>query len=71
VGQILLLPGDTRKEAKPVLHTVKSGDTLFDLAKKHLADNRRHMEIYELNKEIIGPDPGRIRPGQQLVIARP
>jgi nucleoid-associated protein YgaU len=70
-GQILLLPGGTPKEAKPVLHTVKTGDTLFDLAKKHLGDNRRRKEIYELNKEIIGPDPGRIRPGQLLVIARP
>jgi nucleoid-associated protein YgaU len=71
VGQILLLPGDTRTEAKPVLHTVKTGDNLFNLATKHLGDHRRHPEIYELNQEIIGPNPGQLRPGQQLVIARP
>jgi nucleoid-associated protein YgaU len=71
VGDVLLLPGRTPKEAMPVLHTVKSGDTLSALAAEHLGDDRRHQEIFELNREIIGPNPALIHPGQQLVIARP
>ena len=48
--------------------TVKSGDTLWAIAKKYLGDGSRYNEIYEANKAIIGSNPNVIKPGQTLTI---
>ena len=50
-------------------YTVKSGDTLWAIAKKTLGDGNRWREIYQTNANVIGKDPNLIRPGQVLRIA--
>lgn len=49
-------------------YTVKSGDTLWAIAKKFLGNGSRYMEIYEANKAIIGSNPNLIYPGQVYTI---
>src|SRR2546423_4148736 len=49
----------------PNTHTVKKGDTLWDLAAKYLSDAFRWPEIYRLNTDII-QDPHWIFPGEVL-----
>jgi nucleoid-associated protein YgaU len=46
-------------------YTVKPGDTLSKLAKAHLGDGKRYMEIFNLNKNIL-KDPDKIQVGQKL-----
>jgi hypothetical protein len=53
----------------PKTYTVKSGDTLYAIAKKTLGDGGRWREIYNNNVDVIGKDPNLIRPGQVLRIA--
>jgi LysM repeat protein len=64
--------GTTFERAKQVVarsrkelpqHTVKAGETLAGLAE---ALNRDWKDIYELNKQAIGPDPNRLTPGTRL-----
>lgn len=49
-------------------------DNLWDIAERHLGDGRRYTEIYELNKDRIQPDSGRlelaklIQPGWDFVM---
>jgi LysM repeat protein len=44
-------------------HTVKRGDTLSAIAKRHNVDWRK---LYEANKETIGSNPNLITPGMDL-----
>ncbi|WP_027717303.1 LysM peptidoglycan-binding domain-containing protein [Desulfovirgula thermocuniculi] len=53
----------------PKTYVVKPGDTLWAIAKLTLGDGSRWKEIYEANKDVIGPDPNVIIPGQELRIA--
>lgn len=46
-------------------YTVVPGDTLSKLAKAHLGDAKRYMEIFNLNKSIL-KDPDMIKVGQRL-----
>jgi len=48
-------------------YTVKSGDTLSAIGQHHGVAWR---EIHEANKDVIGDDPDKIRPGQKLRIPR-
>lgn len=48
-------------------HTVKNGDSLFNIAKKNLGDGSRWKEIYELNKDKIS-NPNLIYPDQILTL---
>ena len=50
-------------------YTVKSGDTLSKLAKAHLGDAKRYMEIFNLNKGIL-KDPDLIKVGQRLQLPK-
>lgn len=52
---------------------VHRGDTLWDIAARHLDEGASAAEIaaawpawYEANRDVIGPDPDLILPGQQL-----
>lgn len=52
----------------PATYTVKSGDTLSAIAGKVLGSANRWSEIYALNRDLIGPNPGLIRVGMTLKI---
>jgi nucleoid-associated protein YgaU len=49
------------------IHTVKSGESLSKIAKIHLDDASRYMDIFNANKDKL-KDPNMIHPGQELVI---
>lgn len=49
------------------IHTVQPGESLSKIAKVHLDDANRYMEIFNANKDKL-KDPNVIQPGQQLVI---
>jgi nucleoid-associated protein YgaU len=48
-------------------HTVRAGDTLASIAKRHLGRASREMDIFEVNRDRMN-DPDQIFPGQQLLI---
>ncbi|MDQ2951905.1 MAG: LysM peptidoglycan-binding domain-containing protein [Chloroflexota bacterium] len=49
-------------------YTVKSGDSLSDVAEERLGDAKRWREIYDANKDVIGKNPDLIQPGMELEI---
>ena len=61
-------------------HTVERGEYLWSIARDRLTfDNgdptRRQIrvaadKIYDRNRDVIGPDPDRVRPGMRLMIPR-
>lgn len=57
---------DTKPKAKT--YTVKSGDTLYMIAKRELGNGNRWREIYDLNKKTIGSNPDVIKVGMVLVM---
>jgi nucleoid-associated protein YgaU len=46
-------------------YTVQSGDSLSKIAKAHLGDAKRYMEIFNLNKNVL-KDPDKIQTGQKI-----
>ena len=48
-------------------YTVKSGDTLSEIGQQHGVAWR---DIHEANKDVIGDNPDKIRPGQKLRIPK-
>lgn len=49
-------------------YTVKSGDCLWNIAKKYLGSGAKYTEIYNLNKKVIGSNPNLIYAGQVLLL---
>jgi len=65
------MPARTRSvPSPPKTYTVKSGDSLFLIAKKTLGSGTAWRKIYDVpaNRKIIGPNPNLIQPGQVLQI---
>jgi nucleoid-associated protein YgaU len=48
-------------------YTVKSGDTLSEIGQRHGVAWR---DIHEANKDVIGDNPDKIKPGQKLRIPK-
>jgi LysM repeat protein len=65
------LSADIRAERTDIhgIYTVQPGDTLSKLAKVHLDDVKRYMEIFNANKDQL-KDPNLIKVGQKLVIPK-
>ena len=58
---------ETSQAPQQSTYTVKSGDCLWNIAKKYLGDGSRYNEIYNLNKDKI-TNPNLIYPGQVLTL---
>ncbi|MCC8136398.1 MAG: LysM peptidoglycan-binding domain-containing protein, partial [Ruminococcus sp.] len=54
--------------AAPETYTVKSGDCLWNIAKKYYGSGSKYTVIYNANKSVIGSNPNLIYPGQVLTI---
>ncbi|UPO75606.1 LysM domain-containing protein [Arthrobacter sp. Helios] len=76
VSPSLLVPPGLRAEpAAGTRVTVLAGDTLWDLAAAQLGPLATAVEVadlwpqwYELNRQVVGPDPDVLLPGQILVV---
>ena len=62
--------GETRVDnsAQPQTYTVKSGDCLWNIAKRFYGNGAEYTKIYEANKGTIGGNPNLIYDGQVLTI---
>ena len=59
------------EETKPSggsTYTVKSGDSLWKIAKQLYGSGADWKKIYEANKDVIGSNPNLIYPGQTFTI---
>jgi hypothetical protein len=65
------IAADIRTERTDIhgIYTVQPGDNLSKLAKVHLDDPKRYMEIFNANKDQL-KDPNLIKVGQKLVIPK-
>ncbi|MFJ8011920.1 LysM peptidoglycan-binding domain-containing protein [Streptomyces sp. NPDC096339] len=52
--------------AKKRMYTVKTGDSLPEIARRELGNEARWRELYAMNRGVIGANPDLIRPGQVL-----
>lgn len=66
-GQRLILPSGPALDPQPHFVAVEPGDTLSELAAKHLGDANRWREIFKLNSSVIS-HPDTIFPDQVLLL---
>lgn len=59
-------PAETTAAVTAPRYTVRAGDTLTSIAARHGCAG--WAGLYAANRQVIGPDPNRIRPGQRLII---
>lgn len=65
------LPASWNDYPWEIEHIVGPGEFLYMLAGFYYRDGRKWNWIYELNREIIGENPNKIKPGQKLIIRVP
>lgn len=68
VGRSLSPKAKQRATNKPKSYTVKSGDSLWKIAKVVYGNGDDWRKIYEANKKAIGTNPNNLKAGQKLVI---
>lgn len=61
------IPQPTPAKASMKTYTVKSGDTLSEIAKRELGSANKYMDIFNANRDQLN-DPDKIKPGQVLKI---
>jgi nucleoid-associated protein YgaU len=66
-AQTQSIPQPTPAKASMKSYTVKSGDTLGEIAKRELGSANKYMEIFNANRDQL-TDPDKIKPGQVLKI---
>ncbi len=55
-------------QKKPETYTTKSGDSLWNIAKKFYGDGSQYTKIYNANKKLIGSNPNIIKADITLTI---
>lgn len=50
------------------MYVVQEGDNLFNIAKYELNNATRWVEIYELNRDLLGSQVDRLKPGMRLTL---
>lgn len=58
----------TTEKTAPGAYIVKSGDTLYKIAKLRTGNGANWRSIYEKNKSTIGADPNKLQVGMKLFI---
>jgi nucleoid-associated protein YgaU len=66
-AQTKTIPQPTPAKATMKTYTVKSGDTLSEIAQRELGSSSKYMDIYNANRDQLN-DPDKIKPGQVLKI---
>ncbi|MFS1513915.1 LysM peptidoglycan-binding domain-containing protein [Chengkuizengella sp. SCS-71B] len=66
VYNVFSTPNKQQKKQGMSMYTIQKGDTLWDLAGKHLGGPMKWPAIYEMNKDLVGSNPDLIYPGNQL-----
>ncbi|MCS7305661.1 MAG: LysM peptidoglycan-binding domain-containing protein [Thermoguttaceae bacterium] len=61
-------PASSFPASTPRVYIVQEGDTIYEIARFLLGKPSRWVEIYQLNKQVIGEDIEHLRPGTRLVI---
>jgi len=64
-------PGDTPVVHSTPRYTVRSGDTLYSIARKEMGDQNRWKELHRLNRGVIGAEPSDLREGMVLRLPLP
>ncbi|SDP61071.1 LysM domain-containing protein [Pedococcus dokdonensis] len=57
-----------RPDPATVEHVVERGETLWSLAERYLGAGIRYTELADLNRDVLGPNPGFLTVGQVLQV---
>lgn len=61
-------PGSTSRTTDGKTYTVQNGDSLYKIARKLYGDGEKSADLYEANKQTIGPDSTRLKIGMVLTL---